>query len=496
MIKIAVLLICGTLINCGEDTVDFVEFGTIKGRVVKKGVFEPIENVKVSLSPTNNTAFTDADGYFLMDEIPAQEYSVSATKTGYLTGFQPVGLEAGSEVNLVFEMDIETALNDPPTAAELRAPANNTEDLDNIVELSFKSTDPDDDQITYRIELKNDSDDDVLEFNNIIDTLYTVSDLKFGVKYFWQVAVSDGINEEVLSEVGTFKVTNTPNNRFFYTRKKEGNNVIYSGDFVDETAINELKLTDSNLNSWRPRKNSAVNLIAFLRTYDNETHLFTMKTDGSDVKKVTSDIPIVAFNLNEVDFSWSSNGNRIIYPHYDKLYVINKDGSGLQQVYQTTDGSYITECDWSNNGTKIALKTNDTSGYNVNIFTINMSGSIVDTILTGDSGAAGGINFSIDQKMLLYTQDVSSYESSSYRQLNSHVFLYEFSTGVITDLSEDKNAGTNDLDPRFSPNEAEIIFVNTSNDGVSEKSIYKLSIGGGASVRTTLFTDAIMPDWE
>ena len=129
IIKITILLICVTLFNCSEDTVDYVEFGTIKGRVVKKKSFEPITNAKIALSPTNNTSFTDEDGYFLMEDVPAQEYSVSATKEGYLTGFQPVGLDAGTEINIVFELDIETALNDPPTAPELRAPANGIEDL-------------------------------------------------------------------------------------------------------------------------------------------------------------------------------------------------------------------------------------------------------------------------------------------------------------------------------------------------------------------------------
>ncbi|WP_275315157.1 carboxypeptidase regulatory-like domain-containing protein [Tenacibaculum bernardetii] len=496
IIKIAILLISFTLINCGEDTVDFVEFGTIKGRVVKKGSFEPIENAKVALSPTNNTEFTDENGYFTMQEVPTQEYSVSATKEGYLTNFQPVSLEAGSEVNLIFEMDIETALNKPPTTPELRTPTNGVEDLDNTVELSFKSTDPDDDEITYRIEIKNDLDNDILEFTNVKDTLYTVSNLKFGAKYFWQIAASDGINSEVLSATNTFKVTSSPNNRYFFTRQENDNNVIYSSDFIDNAPINELLLTSINTNSWRPRKNSATSLIAFLRTDGNETHIFTMNTDGSDVKKVTSSVPVTAFNLNEVDFSWSSNGDRIMYPHYDKLYMINKDGSGLQQVYQTTDGNYITECDWSNDELTIALKTNNTTGYNAQIYTINMSGTIIDTILTGEQGAVGGINFSIDGSKLLYTRDVSNFESNSYRQLDNHMFIYEFSSATITDLSAEKTAGTNDLDPRFSPNEADVIFVSTSNDGVSEKTVYKMNFGGGAVVRTALFSSATMPDWE
>ena len=125
-----------------------------------------------------------------------------------------------------------------------------------------------------------------------------------------------------------------------------------------------------------------------------------------------------------------------------------------------------------------------------------MTGNIIDTVLTGVQGAAGGINFTINGSSLLYTRDISEYESSNYRLLNSHIFLYEFATAEVTDLSEGKADGTNDLDPRLSPNEAEIIFVNTSNDGISTKTIYKIPFSEGSTTRTALFENATMPDWE
>ena len=62
--------------------------------------------------------------------------------------------------------------------------------------------------------------------------------------------------------------------------------------------------------------------------------------------------------------------------------------------------------------------------------------------------------------------------------------------------------GTIDVDPRFSPSEAEVIFVNTSNDGISERSIYTQSINddgsdlGNSFERELKFENAIMPDWE
>jgi len=498
IINIVVLLALNLFISCGEDTVDLIGLGTITGRVVEADSFDPIENSKVTLAPTNNAVFTDVDGYFIMEDVESGEYSLSAEKEGYLTNFEAATVTADLEVNIIFEMDDENSLNRPPSTPILVTPTDGIEEQELSVELIWESEDPDEDLITYRLEIKNDIDNNIIAVENIIDTTYVVSDLKYGVKYFWQVAATDDINPEVLSSVSNFKTKINPENRFFYVRKaSNNNNVIYSANIneTDNSLENEVVLTTEDQNSWRPRKNQASNLIAFLRTSNNETHLFTMAQDGSNVSQVTSSIAVSSNNLNEVDYSWSSNGDRLIYSHYDKLYVINKDGSGLQQIYQTIDGSYITECDWSNDESMIALKTNDITGYSVSIYTIDLSGNILTTVLSGVLGAAGGLNISIDNKLLIYTYDISEYENSDNRQLDTRIFVYDFDLAIATDISGGKDNGTVDLDPRFSPNEAEVIFVNTSNDGISTKTIYKMDISG-ENDRNSLFINAIMPDWE
>ncbi len=95
----------------------------------------------------------------------------------------------------------------------------------------------------------------------------------------------------------------------------------------------------------------------------------------------------------------------------------------------------------------------------------------------------------------MYCHDISEYENADKRQLNTHIFLYNLTDGTKVDLSEKKEDGTIDIDPRFSPNEAEIIFVNTSNDGISERKITKENLGKKIN-RAVLFDNASMPDWE
>ena len=101
--KIVILFVLIQLTGCSEDTVDFTGVGKITGRVVEAENFEPIENAKVVLTPTNNTVFTDADGYFVYEEVEAGDYSVSATKESFLTNVKEYMLLANKKLEEIQE---------------------------------------------------------------------------------------------------------------------------------------------------------------------------------------------------------------------------------------------------------------------------------------------------------------------------------------------------------------------------------------------------------
>jgi hypothetical protein len=90
------------------------------------------------------------------------------------------------------------------------------------------------------------------------------------------------------------------------------------------------------------------------------------------------------------------------------------------------------------------------------------------------------------------------FEDINYRQLDTRVFQHILSTNITSETGLEKPSGTLDLEVRYSPNEAELLFVNTSNDGISIKNIIKASpsINNGGVSRTTLFSNVSMPDWE
>jgi len=483
--------------SCSEETLQTNTTGNITGKVVLFGSNVPIENVKIATNPPSSTVFTNASGDFLIQGVSVGSYSVEASKEGLLTSFEGVQVVDGASVNTIFEMQENTASNTPPTQPNLLSPLDESIDQNIVVNLEWEASDLENDNLTYQLELRDGETSQIQIFDNLTATNFEVSGLRYSNAYFWQVSVNDGINTSVLSEIHSFETRDAPNDLIIYVKNVAGNDVIFSGEQVVVSGNDEIfenQLTDESVNSWRPRKNPTNTSVAFLRNVGAETHIFLMEADGTNVSQVTNTIPVAGFNHSEIDFSWSANGNQLLYPSFDKLYRINKDGTGVTLIYQTPNGSFITECDWSNDGSKIALKTNNVNGYDIAIYTIDMAGNVLDTVLSGVMGAAGGIKLSVDGTKLLYCYDVSGFESADYRQLNTHSFVYNFVTSTSLDVSFDKPAGFLDADPRFSPNEAFLIVTYSANNINAIKQLLIIEINDTLE-REVIIDEAKMADW-
>lgn len=489
--KFGFILLILILFSCSEDIINETGFGIVNGRVVEEITFEPIANAKVSSSPNSSTVMTDANGNFTMINVPIGTYSFQAQKDGYIAKFESGTVLINAAIEIAFELKVQEKDNGSPTVPVLTAPVDNAVDQPLNVNLTWTCTDPETDTLTYEVTLRNDSNDIVQTYSDITTTNFTLINLNYATKYYWQVSASDDTNPPVLSAVSSFRTAIFPNARFLFVRKVDGNNVVMTAN----DSGNELQISPAASNCYRPRKNTQANKIAFIKSDGAQEHIYTMKPDGSEVFRVTNSVPITGFNLDYINFSWSGNGSQIIYPNFDKLFRINADGSGLIQLYQTTGGKFISECDWSVDGSLIAIKINDVNGYSAEILIIDQAGNVLNTILTGVNGAVGGLHFSVNNQKLLFTRDITGYQAPDYRQLDTNIFMYDFVTALTTQLAVSKPAGSNDLDVRFSPNEADLLFVNTSNDGVSVRYIQKFTMGTTGS-RTTLYTNGTMPDWK
>jgi TolB protein len=128
------------------------------------------------------------------------------------------------------------------------------------------------------------------------------------------------------------------------------------------------------------------------------------------------------------------------------------------------------------------------------IYLMDADGSNQTLLVDNLEGIIESPSFSIDSKEVIFTRDISGYSSGTGRQLDAHIFVIDISTQEIVDLSQNKPSGTNDTNPRFSPDGAHIIFENASNISGSQKSVWMMNTDG--SNRVKLYDNAEMPDWR
>lgn len=484
---IAMLLLAA----CNEDTIQPQAFGTINGQVVNKEDLSPLGGVAISTTPTTNSTLTDAFGNFRLEDIPVGTYSVKAELNDFLTKLEGVSISGNSEGEVIIRLQKDTSISVPPIAPQVVSPADGAMGESVSVRLEWISTDEDEeDQLTYDVFLyENQQSAPILSMMDVEENFVEIEDLQYGATYYWQVAAKDGRTAPVFGMLWRFTTEDFPDHRFLFSRATDGKYDIYSSDGEGEI----IQLTDNNSSNWRPIMSPNRNKIAFISNRGIDPHIYTMNRDGSDVRQITS-LPIAGLNNFELDFSWSPDGTRLLYMRNTILSVINADGTGLATLTEAPAGTTYVECDWVGSGDKILVRTLGNAPYASHIWLLEGDGTFVSTVIPDLPGSTGGGVFSIAGTKILYTQDISGFESLTGRQLNSRIFQVDINSGVRVDLSYDKQDGTNDFDARYAPDGAKIIFTNTNNDGISGKNIYIMDLDG--TDRELLFENAEMPEWK
>lgn len=486
-------------ISCSEEGFTENGVGSIQGTVVEDGTNIPLANVKITTVPATNTTFTNDLGLFQIDNVATGDLSVQAELDEYLAEFQAANVLDGVVTNVVFELVKSNSNNRPPTAPALITPVDGATEVGFEVEFIWSASDPDGDELSYVLELRNGTTDEIEIYETGQDTTMVVNGLQLATNYFWQVSAADELNDPVSSSISEFNTITVLNTPFLLVKEENGNNVIYSGgESLEEVDVNLVPLTDSSSNSYRPRRNYTVGKIAFLRTVGGNDHLFTMNFDGTEVEQITSNIPVAGFRDDQVDYTWAQSGQKLYYPNFDKLYQIDLDAGGANLLYQTTDGSVITEVDVPEfDEDLLVLKTNNLQGYDVRIFTYRISTGVEETVvLENVQGAVSGVSIDANARTVLYAYDVSGSQNLSYRPFESRVFLFDLGTATATQVQTDVVLGENDLEPRFWPSEGGVILTRKVNSSNGIPHIFKVNFDGSNGDDQELFTQASMPDWE
>lgn len=495
-LKKTILLSCTFLLpifffGCSEDKLEVNATGVLDGTIMDFTSELNLSGAILTTNPPTVSVASDSAGYFIFKTIDVGDYNLIARKNGYVSESVSLSVQKDKTTTVVILMERSSEYNDPPEFTGSYAPR--VEQINVPVDLTFSWTvvDPNpEDSITFDMVLYESNKAESWEFNALTDTSVYVEGLRFNTVYFWQVTASDpyvSVNSDLLS----FRTMPLPNNEFRFARRiGDGDYDIYSANSVDSI---EVHMTRNTEDEWQPRLSPLRDRVAYVSHDNLEPHIFTMNRDGTNQKKI-SRRPITGYQNPGRGLAWTPDGERILYANYNRLSFIQHDGTVEGVITTAPANRHFRDIDCSPDGNLIVAMTVGVNADDSEIYLMNADGSNPVVLVNNLAGIIEAPTFSIDSKKILFTRDVSGYSSGTNRQLDAHIFEIDINTLVTRDLSVNKPNGTNDTQPRYSPNGAYIVFENASNVTGSEKSLWIMNLDGGE--RTEKFKNAEMPDWR
>ncbi|GAB3559372.1 carboxypeptidase regulatory-like domain-containing protein [Spirosoma fluminis] len=491
------LLIAGAIgvWSCNEEVyVEPAQLTTIRGRVLYSVDQRPVSNATIKLSPSSRIINTDSLGNFRFDSVLVGKYTVEVTKANYATEVATVETNVNTSPVITILLSDETRQNTAPTSPTLVTPAINSTVQPVNLTLKWSATDPNRDTLTYDVLLyRNGSLTPTSSVTGLtVDSL--VVNLDYNSSYLWQVIVKDGVST-VNGPIWSFRTGAFPEYNYVFTRRVNGRYQI----FASNTAGNVAQFTFEGSN-WRPIVSPNGQQIAYISNVDTELQLYVMNSDGSNIRRVTT-VPVAGLIPTDLSFCWSPDGTQLLYPSNDRLYSVRTDGTGLQLVHRAWMGRTFAGCDWTPQGNRIVFRSTGTNVYDNEIVTIKPDGSESNLLYVRRMARISNPVFSINGRTLIFSSDSSNFVNEQARQLDARLYQMDITTKKVTEVTTssssggtNKPAGTNDLEPRYSPNGARIIFTNTDNTGNGVRSVYAADLNGGN--RNLLITDAEMPYWR
>lgn len=497
------LLMLSTVIgltSCNEDTyIDPVQLTTIQGRVLYSVNQQPIRSASVKLTPGNRIVVTDSAGAFRFDSVIVGSYTLQASKTGYGTQVATVSPTTASSPLVTILLTDDKTQNRPPTAPVLVSPALNSTSQSTTLTLRWTATDPNRDTLTYDVLLfRAGSVTPTASYTGLTADSLLVSNLSYNTTYLWQVIVKDGINT-VNGAIWSFQTGAYPDFSYVFARRMNGQFQLFWA--TADGVTSQLTYSGSN---WRPIVSPDRQKIAFISNADTDLQLYIMNMDGSGRQRVTT-VPIAGLSATDLSFCWSPDNTQLVYPNNDRLYAVRTDGTGLRVLARASSGRIWAGCDWTPQDNQIAARTTGTGLYDNELSVFSADGSAARIVYARRGARVGNPVFSVNGRQVLFSADSTDFQNEQGRQLDARLYRLDLTNSSITDLSRaqtssngtaqtNKIAGTNDLEPRFSPTGASIIFTNTDNTGLNQRSVYTADTDGRN--RKILLPQAEMPYWR
>ncbi len=495
--------------SCSEDPISPNLEVAIEGVVFDQDTDERLADCRVTIINTFDVTQTDSSGIFTFDSLQFQEnYTLQFQKTGYEDQTISIrfSIDGASLREVEVPLELDRTNNDSPETPSLIEPENQAENQATTVSFRWTSSPADiGDDLHYQLSLYSEDNPTGTTYVTS-DTFLVVSDLSFDTRYFWQVAADDQVNEPTTSPLFSFRTEPFPDFRVHFVREDPGtgNLVVYAGETPELGIVNQqdslstFALTDPQRSCWRPHLNVLANRIAYLTFVGTEAHIFTMDRDGSNPRQVTSLRSVSSYNLLEVNFAWSPNGGAFMYPHNDKLMVINENGTGLSEFASADTGYSFAEVSWSDQGL-IAARMQRADRYQSKIVMYNEQGIAVDTLLDAEARGRwiGGPVLSEGADFALITEDRDAQQYPDERPRRAWILQDAFDGTIRQVNTEVIPPNTSDLMPTIPPGGEIVMFVNRPSNNASLGGIYLMEISNiTGETRSLAFPNATMPDWQ
>ena len=498
--RVGLLLLVGwavLLSACEETTVEPLTYGNVTVTVLDAATNQPLANTGISTNPATGSYLTDAQGQLTIAQVPAGLAAVTARRAGYTQLTTNVTIATGQTQSVVLQLEKTTAAA-PPSPPGRPTPAPGATGQPAAVLLGWRPTGAaKGDSLRYDVSLfeSNNLNQRSL-LTNSKDTTVTATGLLFNTTYYWQVTARNPAGASARSQVWSFQTGPLPDNRYLFARTSAGNTDIYSSDNAGASLV---RLTTSAAVETAPQLSPLRDIVAYTSNATGQYQLYTMNRDGSNQRQITA-LSVEGYSNAGVGYRWSPDGSQLIYAHYDQLYRINRDGSGLTLLATAPTGRHFRECDWTAQGNRLVVQTIGVNPYDSELYTYNADGTNPLLLVSNLPGRVDSPSFSIDGRSVVFTRDFDGFNSATGRQLNAHIFITRLDGTSTLDVTSgalstnSKPVGTNDLTPRYSPDGFRLIFVNRVNDDLSPPELWVVNVDG--SGRAKLFANAFLPDWK
>lgn len=233
---------------------------------------------------------------------------------------------------------------------------------------------------------------------------------------------ADGTQREQLTDFeATAFYPSLAGDTVYFSSRQTGNYEVYSMGIND---TNPQRLTRNIGSLYAPELSPDGEWVIFTKNGDG---LWLMRPDGGNPRRLT--------NRDDIDPTWSPDGSQIAFASSRsgarQLFVMNADGSNIQQVTNLTDmGGRST---WSPDGTKLAFYRGEFG--NRNIYVINVDGTGLIQLTNGGDNL--GPSWSPDGNWIAFT---------SFRDGNNEIYIIHPDGTGATRLT---NSPISDWQPRW-----------------------------------------------